>query len=40
MLTNAVGSLEIFLNDYKMLYALLGAAAAIGVGSLARKIQE
>lgn len=40
ILSNAVGSLEIFLNDYKMLYVLLGAAAVIGIGSLSRKIQE
>lgn len=40
MLTNAVGSLEIFLNDYKMLYVLLGAAALIGIGNLSRKMQE
>lgn len=40
MLTNAVGSLEIFLNDYKMLYVLLGAAALVGIGNLSRKMQE
>lgn len=40
MLSNTVGFLETFLNDYKMLYVLLGAAALIGIGNLSRKMQE
>lgn len=40
MLSGVVNTLEVFLNDYKMLYVILGAVALLGINSLSRKIQE